>query len=142
MQFHHEWAVRKWTQAFTEDWHYEYLLKHLRAKLVTMERYNLRLSYDANGVYYGHQIRLAVKMIDIILQKGGEDDYGDNFAPGPEYFKHFVNMRNRSRIPKAVGEEDLVFWSEAEALRFDKAWMLLWRILSEQMIAWGDGYGK
>jgi hypothetical protein len=55
----------------------------------------------------------------------------------PESFKHYVNMRNRTRIPGAAGGR-IYFVSDAQQLRFDKAWMLLWKILSEQSMAWGD----
>lgn len=139
MRYHHEWAVRKWKHAFTDDWDYEYLLVHLRAKLETMERYNLHLSYAMNGTYYGHQIGRAIRMIDIILQEGGRSDYDEreDYTPVPESFKHYVNMRNRSRIPGAAGGR-IYFVSDAQQLRFDKAWMLLWKILSEQSKAWGD----
>ena len=81
----------------------------------------------------------AIKMIDIILQEGGRDDYGerDDFMPVPESFRHYVNMRNRSRIPRPE-DGGISFWSEAQCLRFDKAWMLLWKILSERLMTWGD----
>ena len=137
MQAHHEWARRVWESAFTEDWDYEYLLIHLRAKLVTMERYNTHLSYVVNGPYYGAQIRRAIRMIDIILDEGGSKDYDrwDDYSADPASFRHYVNMRNRSRIPRRGYH---YFSSEAQQLRFDKAWMLLWKILSEQMMDWGD----
>ena len=32
----------------------------------------------------------------------------------------------------------LFFESDAQRLRFDKAWMLLWKMLSGQMMNWGD----
>ena len=104
-----------------------------------MERYNLHLSYAMNGTYYGHQIGRAIRMIDIILQEGGRSDYDEreDHTPVPESFKHYVNMRNRSRIPSAAGGR-IYFGSEAQQLRFNKAWMLLWKILSEQMMVWGD----
>ena len=51
MENHREWAQRKWKQAFNDDWDYEYLLLFIRAKLETMERYNLHLSYVVNGPY-------------------------------------------------------------------------------------------
>ena len=139
MQYHHDWARRQWTAAFTEDCDYEYLLIHLRAKLVTMERYNRHLSYDWNGCYYADQIKRAIRMIDIVLEEGGRDDYADNdgIFYVPESFKHYVNMRNRSRIPRP-DDGGLSFCSDAQRLRFDKAWMLLWKILSEQMMNWGD----
>jgi hypothetical protein len=139
MRYHREWAVRKWKGAFTDDWDYEYLLVHLRAKLETMERYNLHLSYAMNGTYYGHQIGRAIKMIDIILREGGRSDYDEreDYTPVPESFKHYVNMRTRTRIPGAAGGR-IYFGSDAQQLRFDKAWMLLWKILSEQSMAWGD----
>lgn len=105
-RYHREWALRKWESALCGDWDYEYLLVHLRAKLETMERYNLHLSYAMNGTYYGHQIGRAIKMIDIILQKGGRSDYDEreDCTPVPESFKHYVNMRNRTRIPSAAAE--------------------------------------
>lgn len=139
MRYHREWAVRKWKGAFTDDWDYEYLLVHLRAKLETMERYNLHLSYAMYGTYYGHQIGRAIKMIDIILQEGGRSDYDERegCTPVPESFKHYVNMRNLARIPRP-DDGGIAFWSDAQRLRFDKAWMLLWKILSEQMMIWGD----
>lgn len=129
---HREWAARKWERAFCDDWHYEYMLVHIRAKLETMEQYNLHLSYCANRSYYGHRIGTAIKMIDIIMVQGGE--YED--IERPETFRHRVNMRNRHRIPQYDSEH--VFWSDAQHLRFDKAWMLLWKILAECSMAWGD----
>ena len=139
MRDHREWARRRWKSAFSDDWDYTYFLVHMRAKLETMERYNNQLSYAMRGPYYGHQIGRAIKMIDIILQEGGMDDYGerDDFMPVPESFRHYVNMRNRSRIPRPE-DGGISFWSEAQCLRFDKAWMLLWKILSERLMTWGD----
>ena len=63
-------------------------------------------------------------MIDIILQDGGNDESLPR-----------VNMKNRARIPRMAGSRTI---SEEQSLRFDKAWMLLWRILAEQLMAWGD----
>lgn len=139
MQDHWEWARRKWEKAFKDDWHHEYLLIHLKAKLETMERYNMHLSYAMNGPYYGHQIRRAIQMIDIILDGGGKGDYAKHkgFMPVAKSFTHYVNMRNRKRIPRP-DDGGITFWSEAQQLRFDKAWMLLWKILSERMMTWGD----
>lgn len=139
MQYHDEWARRQWEAGLTEDWHYEYLLMHLRAKLVTMERYNRHLSYVRNGPYYADQIKKAIAMVDIILEKGGMNDYGieKGFSYVPESFRHHVNMRNRKRITRP-NDGGLSFWSDAQRLRFDKAWMLLWRFLSEKMMLWGD----
>ena len=139
MQYHHEWARRQWEAAFTEDWDYEYLLIHLRAKLVTMERYNRHLSYARDGHYCADQISRAIRMMDIVLEEGGRDDYAemDGLFYVPASFKHYVNMRNRTRIPRP-DDGGLLFCSDAQRLRFDKAWMLLWNILSEQMMRWGD----
>ena len=138
MQFYWEWARRKWENAFTDDWHHEYLLIHFKAKLETMERYNMHLSYAMNGPYYGHQIKRAIEMIDIILDEGGKGDYAKHrsYMPVAKSFTHYVNMRNRKRIPRP-DDEGIYFWSEAQKLRFDKAWMLLWKILSERMMTWG-----
>lgn len=139
MQHHHEWARQQWEAAFGEDWDYVYLLRHFRAKLVTMERYNRHLSYVRNGRYYANQIRRAISMIDIVLDEGGRNDYADEegLFYVPESFKHYVNMRNRDRIPRP-DDGGLFFESDAQRLRFDKAWMLLWKILSGQMMNWGD----
>lgn len=139
MQNHHEWADRVWKNSFSEDWSFEYFFIHMRAKLLTMERYNMHLSYVMNGPYYGHQIHRALQMIDIILDEGGREDYRKEkcYRPVPESFKHYVNMRNRDRIPHPKNGS-IGFFSEAQNLRFDKAWMLLWRILSEQLMSWGD----
>ena len=89
-----------------------------------MQRYNLHLSYAMNGPYYARQIRRAIRMIDIVLQNGG--DAGA--------LPH-VNMRNRARIPRMSDSRTI---SEEQSLRFDTAWMLLGRILAEQLMAWGD----
>ncbi len=132
---HDDWAKRRWDNAFNDDWDYEYLLRALRVKLVTMSRYFNNLSYIRRGPYYGGQMSLAIKLIDIILDKGGNMDFkrvgkGNTFP-----FK--VNIHNRSRIPSPDyhGEH---FWCEEQRLRFDKAWMLLWRILLEKMMSWSD----
>ena len=124
MRDHHAWAVRQWKGAFCEDWDYEYLLIVLRAKLTTMARYNQHLSYAMNGPYYARQIQRAIRIIDIILQDGGNDESLPR-----------VNMKNRARIPRMAGSRTI---SVTQELRFDKAWMLLWRILAEQLMAWGD----
>lgn len=121
---HDDWAKRRWDNAFDDDWDYEYLLRALRVKLVTMSRYFTHLSYIRRGPYYGGQMSLAINLIDIILDKGGQGDFK-------------VNMHNRPRIPSPDyhGEH---FWCEEQRLRFDKAWMLLWRLLSEKMMSWSD----
>jgi hypothetical protein len=121
---HYDWAKRRWDNAFDDDWDYEYLLRALRVKLVTMSHYFNNLSYIRRGRYYGGQMSLAIKLIDIILDKGGQGDFK-------------VNMHNRSRIPSPDyhGEH---FWCEEQRLRFDKAWTLLWRLLSEKMMSWSD----
>ena len=80
-------------------------------------------------------------MIDIILEEGGKNDYSRNtdssIIPDPGKFSHYVNMRNRKRIPRP-DDGGISFWSDAQMLRFDKAWMLLWKILSERLMTWGD----
>lgn len=139
LRAYHEWARRQWENAFTEDYHHDFMLVYLRAKLLTMEHYNSHLSYAANGPYYGRQIQKAIKMIDIILAEGGLSDYSehDGYMAVPKSFQHYVNMRNRARIPRP-DDGGLFFESETQQLRFDKAWMLLWKILSERSMTWGD----
>ena len=141
MLFHKEWAERQWTKAFNDDWDYEYFLEFVRAKLITMERYNSHLAYVVNGSNYGCQIKYAIRMIDIILEEGGKNDYSRNtdssIIPDSGKFSHYVNMRNRKRIPRP-DDGGISFWSDAQMLRFDKAWMLLWKILSERLMTWGD----
>ena len=142
MLFHKEWAERQWTKAFNDDWDYEYFLEFVRAKLITMERYNSHLAYVVNGSNYGCQIKYAIRMIDIILEEGGKNDYSKNtdssIIPDPGKFRHYVNMRNRKRIPRP-DDGGISFWSDAQKLRFDKAWMLLWKILSENGRTTVDG---
>mgnify|MGYP002864441561 CR=1 FL=1 len=125
-------AARQMTRADYD--HYDYL--------VAMERYNLNLSYVVKGQYYARQIHTAIKMIDIILARGGQNDYDDELGPDEiwpklESFSHYVNVRNRSRIPRA-NDGGECYWSDAQQLRFDKAWMLLWKILAERSILWRD----
>ncbi len=132
---HREWARRQWINAFDEDWDYEYLLFILKAKLTTMARYFRNRAYIRNGPYYGKQMELAVRLINIILAEGGEVDYariGIGFK-----FPYKVNIRNRSRIP-SPDHHCMRFICKEQQLRFDKAWMLLWRLLSEKMITWSD----
>lgn len=135
MTAHYDWARRRWDNAFDDDWDYEYLLGALRVKLVMMSHYFKSLSHIRRGPYYGGQMSLAIKLIDIILAKGGNVDFrraGIGFK-----FPYKVNMHNRSRIPSPYyhGEH---FWCKEQQLRFDKAWMLLWRLLPEKMMYWSD----
>ena len=132
---HREWARRQWVDAFDEDWDYEYLLFMLKAKLTTMAKYFRNRTYIRSGTYYGKQMELAVRLIDIILSEGGEVDYariGIGFK-----FPYKVNMRNRARIP-SPNYHGMSFICKEQRLRFDKAWMLLWRLLSEKTLSWSD----
>ena len=140
MENHDKWAQRKLERAFGTDWDYGYLLLFIRAKLETMERFQHLYIKNENSHYYGHQIRRAINMIDIIMKDGGMYDYTEDVEnkPKPDSFQHYVNMKNRIRIPHPNDQGVFSFRSEAQKLRFDKAWMLLWKILSEQMLLWGE----
>ena len=135
LQNHYEWAERQWKDAFDDDRDFENLLYTMRAKLTTMARYFKTLSYKKGRFNRGKQMDLAIKLIDIVATKGGHFDYKDINIP--DSYKHIVNMRNRDRIPRASHPEEYIR-SEAQRLRYDKAWMLLWRLFSEKMMYWSD----
>ena len=93
------------------------------------------------GSVYADQMELAVSLIQVILDKGGEYDYAHSEDEeeylDAEHFSHYVNFRNRSRIPSPdyCGER---FWCEAQRLRFDKAWNLLWELFRTKLLSWSD----
>lgn len=137
MEAHRLKAKERWEQAFCPDYDYEYFLMAMKAKLQNMADYFYTLAHIENGPYYAGQMSLAVKLLDIIIDEGGQNDYSDTESDDPadwcqpENYLHYVNMRNAQRFkhPRNV----IYFFCEAQELRFRKAWHLFMRILNEKM---------
>ena len=136
-----ETLVVRWAAAFNENWGWYHLLSVIKVKLEMMAEYMRQWSPIERGAVYAAQMELAVSLIQIILDKGGKSDYAhvddeDEYLDAG-HFSHYVNFRNRSRIPSPdyCGE---LFRCEAQRLRFDKAWNLLWDIFRTRLLSWED----
>lgn len=136
-----ETLVVRWAAAFNENWGWYHLLAVVKVKLMMMAEYMRQWTPIAAGAVYADQMELAVSLIQVILDKGGEFDYAhaedeeDYLDAG--HFSHYVNFRNRDRTPSPdyCGEH---FWCEAQRLRFDKAWNLLWELFRTKLLSWSD----
>ena len=116
----------------------------MHTKLEMMEDYMRHWSHIVNGPVYADQIQRAIRLIEVCLVWGGQDDY--KLKPGepedaeylnPEHFPHYVNVNNAFRFP-SPDYDCHHFWSEAQRIRFDKAWNILWEMLRTKMISWED----
>lgn len=136
-----ETLVVRWAAAFNENWGWYNLLPVVKVKLEMIAEYMRQWSPIERGSVYADQMELAVSLIQVILDKGGEYDYAHSEDEeeylDAEHFSHYVNFRNRSRIPSPdyCGER---FWCEAQRLRFDKAWNLLWELFRTKLLSWSD----
>ena len=102
-----------------------------------MADYFYTLAPIENGPYYAGQMALAAKLLDIIIDEGGKNDYADTESEDPadwcrpEDFIPYVNMKNAKRFKQP--HNVISFFCEAQELRFRKAWHLFMRILNEKM---------
>lgn len=136
-----ETLVVRWAAAFNENWGWYHLLSVIKVKLEMMAEYMRQWTSIERGAVYAAQMERTVSLIRIILDHGGESDYAhaddeDEYLDAG-HFSHYVNFRNRSRIPSPdyCGE---LFWCKAQRLRFDKAWNLLWEIFRTRLLSWED----
>ncbi len=63
------------------------------------------------------------------------EDEGDYFDA--KNFSHYVNVRNASRFP-SPDHDGHDFWSEAQRIRFDKEWNILWEMFRTKLLTWED----
>ena len=108
-------AKERWDQALSPDYDYEYLenvppskdydyeyfLKAMKAKLENMADYFETLAPIVDGPYYARQMNLAVKILDIVIEEGGQNDYKEHTYEdplNPGIFLHYVNMKNAHRF--------------------------------------------
>ena len=143
MEAHEEKAKKRWQDAFSPDYDYEFFLMAMKAKLENMADYFYTLAPIDNGPYYAGQMALAAKLLDIIIDEGGKNDYVDTESEDPadwcrpEDFIPYVNMKNAKRFKQP--HNVISFFCEAQELRFRKAWHLFMRILNEKMFDhWSD----
>ena len=90
-------AKERWDQALSPDYDYEYFLKAMKAKLENMADYFETLAPIVDGPYYARQMNLAVKILDIVIEEGGQNDYKEHTYEdplNPGIFLHYVNMKN------------------------------------------------
>lgn len=143
MEAHTTKARERWNGAFGPDYDYEFLLDAMEAKLENMADYFYTLAL-IDGAYYAGQMVLAAKLIGIIREEGGREEYeipDSDVDEDEDWFtaEHFiprVNMRNARRFH--APDNWFLFFCEPQRVRFSKAWSLLMRILSEKMFGWYD----
>ena len=142
MEAHEAQAKLRWQEAFKPDYDYEFFLMAMKAKLENMADYFYTLAPIGNGTYYAGQMALAVRLLDIILDEGGRDQYSDTDSDDPadwfkpECFIPKVNMKNAQRF--LTQRNKAHFFCDAQEVRFNKAWHLFLRILDEKLYNWSD----
>ena len=132
-------AKERWDQALSPDYDYEFFLKAMKAKLENMADYFETLAPIVDGPYYARQMNLAVKILDIVIEEGGQNDYKEHTYEdplNPGIFLHYVNMKNAHRFDYTF--KMIHFFCDAQRICFNKAWNLFVRILTEQMFNWTD----
>lgn len=112
------------TAALNENWGWYHLMSVMKVKLGMMAEYMREWSYIADGPVYDDQMERAIRLIEVILDSGGESEYrrdeGDEPCLDSEHFSRYVNFRNRERFTgtDCYGHN---FWCDAQHLRFIKA---------------------
>ena len=133
--------VVQWAAAFNDNWGWYHLMSVMKVKLGMMVEYMRYWSPVANGPVYADQMERAISLMEVILDWGGqsefkhtedEDDYFD-----AKHFSRYVNFHNRKRFssPDYDGHH---FWCEAQRVRFEKAWNLLWEMFRTKLLTWDD----
>ena len=137
----HDSLVIRWAAAFNENWGWYHLMSVMKVKLGMMAEYMREWSYIANGPVYADQMERAIRLMEVILDYGGESEYRRDEGNEPcfdsEHFPRYVNFRNRERFtgPDCDGYN---FWCDAQRLRFIKAWNILWEIFRTKLLDWDD----
>ncbi len=110
------------------DYDYAYLLRLIRFKLKWMIFYWDNFGPLENGPYKSAQMKLAVKLMDIILGSGREESRQEPFP--------YVNLRNRTRFKDIADPYAHYPDGEPQKVRLRKAWCLLWNLLEEHLLDW------
>ena len=137
----HNSLVIRWAAAFNENWGWYHLMSVMKVKLGMMAEYMREWSYIANGPVYAYQMERAIRLMEVILDYGGESEYrrdeGDEPCLDSEHFSRYVNFRNRERF---IGPDcdSYNFWCDAQRLRFIKAWNILWEMFRTKLLDWED----
>ena len=133
--------VIQWAAAFNDNWGWYHLISVMKVKMGMMVEYMRHWSPVANGPVYADQMERAIGLMEVILDWGGqseykhtedEDDYFD-----AKHFSRYVNFRNHKRFP-SPDYDGHDFWCEAQRIRFDKAWNLLWEMFRTKLLIWDD----
>ena len=133
--------IIQWAAAFNENWGWYHLMSVMKVKLGMMVEYMRYWSPIVNGPVYADQMERAIRLMEIILDWGGESEYKRNEEGescfDAEHFSRHVNFRNRNRFasPCCCSCD---FWCDAQRLRFEKAWNILWEMFRTQMLLWED----
>ena len=131
----------KWAMANNENWGWYHLMAVMKTKLEMMVDYMRNWSPAANGIVYADQMERAIALMEIIIAWGGEHDYPhtedeeDYFDA--DHFAHRVNFHNQDKYP-SPDYDGHHFWCEAQRVRFDKAWNILWEMFRTKLITWND----
>ena len=137
----HDSLVVRWAAALNENWGWYHLMSVMKVKLGMMAEYMREWSYIADGPVYADQMERAIRLMEVILDWGGESEYkrdeGDEPCLDSEHFSRYVNFRNRERFtsPDCDGHN---FWCDAQRLRFIKAWNILWEMFRTKLLDWDD----
>ena len=133
--------VIQWAAAFNDNWGWYHLISVMKVKMGMMVEYMRHWSPVANGPVYADQMERAIGLMEVILDWGGQSEYKhtedeDNYFDA-KHFSRYVNFRNHKRFlsPDYDGHD---FWCEAQRIRFDKAWNLLWEMFRTKLLIWDD----
>ena len=113
-----------------EDLGYYWLLGVMQFKIDRMVDYWRQSSHLANGDYIRRQMELASRLLKIVLKKGNESGYYDEYP-------YRVNLRNKERF-KVRYCSGTDYHGEKQRVRFCKAYCLLFRLMQENLLHWWD----
>lgn len=135
-EFQHRMAEQKWHEWLQfapwryVDYDYEEIFPLLQFKLKRMIAYWKQFSHCANGEYICHQMELAVRLLQVIMQHGNESGDCDTFP-------YQVNMRNVHRFPIYYCSNSF-YGSEMQKIRYQKAYCLFFKFLQYNLHRWWD----
>lgn len=123
---------KEFHKSYDEDYDFAYILKTIQFKLKWMVFYWDNFAVCANGGRKSRQIKLAVKLIDIILNDGLD-------RHGTEESLPYVNTGNKNRF------YDFKIWHQPgfyrgleQEVRFRKAYCIFFELLKQNLLNWWD----
>ncbi|MCQ2172743.1 MAG: hypothetical protein MJZ17_08355 [Bacteroidales bacterium] len=117
--------------SYIDDYNGESILLVLKKKLEWQAEYFENFGHCESNPYKAARMRLCCRLIDIICWGGLTKEYQRSF-------RKYVNTRNAKRFENVPTWNMSYLHGEKQKLRYQKAYVLLFRTLYENILRWWD----